>query len=226
MRAVISTMKLLALPDLHQDTRSLPLLAKQLSDVDLVLLAGDLVNATGAQAAAEVLQAVRAYNPNILAIPGNWDDRAASAYLTDEGINLHGRHVMRNQVAFAGAGGSLPSIGQTPNELTEQQLADVLACSIRGLDAGVPLVLVCHHPPINTRVDWTSGQQHKGSKAVRAFIETVQPVLCVTGHIHEAVGIDTIGRTQVVNSGPLWKGGYAYIELTNDAVMIECRRLF
>jgi uncharacterized protein len=218
-------MKLLALPDLHQDTRSLPLLADQLAEVDLVLLVGDLVNATGAQGVADVLQALRLHNPNLLAIPGNWDDPAACAYLTGEGINVHRQHVLINQIAFAGAGGSLPSIGRTPNEVTETELAAILADSIRGLDLTIPLVLLCHHPPQGTRTDWTWGQQHAGSQAVRAFIERIQPIVCITGHIHEAIGVDRIGRTQIINPGPLWKGGYAYIELTSDAVIVECRRL-
>jgi Icc-related predicted phosphoesterase len=109
--------------------------------------------------------------------------------------------------------------------VTDAELAHILADAIQGLDPAVPLVLLCHHPPLGTRTDWTWGQQHAGSQAVRAFIETVQPILCVTGHIHEAIGVDTIGPTQIVNPGPLWNGGYAYLELTDDAARIECRRL-
>jgi Icc-related predicted phosphoesterase len=89
-------MKLIALPDLHQDLRSLPRLGDQLAAVDLVLLVGDLVNATGAQGAEDVVQAVRRHNRNVLAIPGNWDDPGACDYLTREGINLHRRHMLVN----------------------------------------------------------------------------------------------------------------------------------
>lgn len=218
-------MKLLALPDLHQDWRYVDALADQLVQVDVVLLVGDVAHATGAAGAAEIVQAIRRHNPNVLAVPGNWDDPDACAYLTHEGINLHRRHVIRDQIAFAGAGGSLPSIIPTPNELSEVELAQVLADAISALDRTMPLVLVCHQPPARTRNDWTSAQMHVGSEAVRTFIELVQPSICFTGHIHEGIGIDMIGRTQIVNPGPLWKGGYGYAEVTSHGVRAECRQL-
>jgi Icc-related predicted phosphoesterase len=37
--------------------------------------------------------------------------------------------------------------------------------------------------------------------------------VCFTGHIHEGVGIDTIGRCQVINPGPLREGRYAWAML-------------
>jgi uncharacterized protein len=218
-------MKLIALPDLHQDTRYLPMLADQLAQVDLVLLVGDIANASGAKGAQEMLQAIRQHNPRVLAIPGNWDDPDACAYLTEAGVNLHRRHVIVDQIAFAGAGGSLPSIIPTPNELTEAELAQALADAITNLDPQRPLVLLCHQPPAHTRSDRTWSRMHVGSTAVRSFIERVQPMLCFTGHIHEGVGIDTIGRSQIVNPGPLWKGGYAYAELTPHGAAVECRQL-
>jgi Icc-related predicted phosphoesterase len=218
-------MKLIALPDLHQDTRYVAALADQLQRVDVVLLVGDIANASGAKGAAEMVQAIRRQNPQVLAIPGNWDDPDACAYLTHEGINLHRRHIVIDQVAFAGAGGSLPSIVPTPNELTEAELAQALADAMTNLDPQLPLVLLCHQPPIQTRNDRTWSDVHVGSTSVRTFIESVQPMLCFTGHIHEGVGIDTIGRTQVVNPGPLWKGGYAYAELTSQGAYVECRQL-
>jgi len=218
-------MKLIALPDLHQDTRYVPMLADQLAQVDLVLLVGDIANASGAKGAREMLQAIRRHNPHVLTIPGNWDDPDACAYLTEEGINLHRRHIIVDHIAFAGVGGSLPSIVPTPNKLTEAEFAQALADAIVNLDPHQPLVLLCHQPPAQTRNDRTWSQMHVGSRAVRSFIEQVQPMLCFTGHIHEGVGIDRIGQTQIVNPGPLWKGGYAYAELTPQGAAVECRQL-
>jgi len=40
-----------------------------------------------------------------------------------------------------------------------------------------------------------------GSTAVKAFIEKVQPMLSLHGHIHEAPGHVRIGRTLAINSG-------------------------
>jgi Icc-related predicted phosphoesterase len=51
----------------------------------------------------------------------------------------------------------------------------------------------------------------------------VQPLICFTGHIHEARGIDAIGRTKLINPGPLREGGYAYAVLHDDVETLEIR---
>lgn len=48
-------MRLIALPDLHQNTHGLKALADQLAQVDVVLLVGDLTNMGGAEAAAAMV---------------------------------------------------------------------------------------------------------------------------------------------------------------------------
>lgn len=216
-------MKLIALTDIHEDTRRLEQIADQLKAVDLLILAGDITNATGTIGATTVINALRQYNQHILAIPGNWDNDATTAYLNDEGINLDSRHIVIDGTAFAGVGGSLRSIVPTPNEYTEGEFAETLDNAVSGCDPTLPLVLVCHQPPANTCNDLTWSQLHVGSHAIRSFIETQQPIICFTGHIHEGVGIDTIGQTQVVNPGPLFKSGYAYAEIEGQHVHIDCR---
>jgi Icc-related predicted phosphoesterase len=52
---------------------------------------------------------------------------------------------------------------------------------------------------------------------VRAFLERVQPRLCVTGHIHESRAVDAIGKTVVINPGPLAAGGYVRIDIDAEA---------
>ncbi|MEM8531096.1 MAG: metallophosphoesterase family protein [Chloroflexota bacterium] len=218
-------MKLIALTDIHEDTTRLEQIADQLKTVDLIILAGDITNATGTIGAAAVINPLRQYNQHILAVPGNWDNNATAAYLDNEGINLDGRHIIIDRIAFAGAGGSLRSIVPTPNECTEKELATTINNAVVGLDSTRPLVLVCHQPPVNTRNDLTWTQLHVGSHTVRSFIETRQPIICFTGHIHEGVGIDVIGQTQIVNPGPLFKGGYAYAEIDGQQVYVECRHV-
>ena len=87
------------------------------------------------------------------------------------------------------------------------------------------LILVSHTPPADTVVDRTGSGLHVGSRAVRQFIERVQPDLCLTGHIHEARGTDTLGRTLVVNPGELAAGGYAVITFDGTSVGCEVRQI-
>lgn len=72
-----------------------------------------------------------------------------------------------------------------------------------------PLVLVTHQPASGTTVGCRGG----GSDAIREFIERRQPVLAVSGHIHEAAGQDTVGNCTLVNPGPFHSGSYAEIEI-------------
>lgn len=218
-------MKLIALPDLHERVDVLKTIENVIRRADLVLLPGDLANGHGAAGAASVITHVRALNPRVLAIPGNWDDEAAVALMTREGINLHRRHVIRDGCAFVGVGGALPSRRPSANRINEQDLAQALREAMNGVDPTLPLVLMCHQPPLNTRTDVAKSNRHVGSLAVREFIERVQPRICFTGHIHEGAGIDRIGRTLILNPGPLWEGWYGTAEINGQHVRARCHRV-
>jgi len=58
---------------------------------------------------------------------------------------------------------------------------------------------------------------------VRSFIEQEQPLICFTGHIHEGVGIDSIGKTKIVNPGPFKDGGYALANITSEQAFVEIK---
>jgi len=49
-------------------------------------------------------------------------------------------------------------------------------------------------------------------------------LICFTGHIHEAQGIDSIAGTKVVNPGPFREGGYAYVRINEKVEEVEIRR--
>jgi Icc-related predicted phosphoesterase len=211
-------MKIIALPDLHNNRIGLLRIGNVLSKVDLVLLVGDLTNGEPIRDAIEVVQLVQRFNPSILAIPGNWDIPAVEEYLSQEKINLHRRHIQLDGLILIGMGLSLPGIVPTPNEITEAEFETFFTEVRADLEPDRPEILVCHQPPYNTRNDLAQGKIHVGSAAVRRFIEQQQPLICFTGHIHEGIGMDTIGRTKIVNPGPLSEGNYAYAEVGKDGI--------
>ena len=51
-----------------------------------------------------------------------------------------------------------------------------------------------------------------------------QPQLCLTGHIHEAVGKDKIGSTIIVNSGMLSDGGYTEIVKKGESLEVALKK--
>jgi Icc-related predicted phosphoesterase len=211
-------MKIIALPDIHGAVGRLLEITEIIAEVDLVLLPGDLTTGGPASAAAGVVETVRRINPAVLAIPGNWDPPEVGDYLSTEKINLDRTHLFWGGLAFGGVGGGLPGPFSTPNELDEADFERACASAVFCLSTGTPLILLCHEPPYGTLVDLAQGQIHVGSRAVRRFIEERQPLLCFSGHIHEAIGIDRIGRTQVINPGPLAQGRYAFAEIDGSEV--------
>ena len=216
-------MKIIAIPDMHGSTKGIRGITGALSGADVVLFVGDITHFGGEQDAAEIIEGVRQYAKVIYAIPGNCDYDDVNHYLNEEGIGLHGKGTVMNGVAFVGVGGSLPAPGGTPTEYSETELKELLEGALEDIPKDLPLILIAHQPPIDTRIDQVSPGRHVGSKAVREFIEEHQPLICFSGHIHEGVGIDTIGKTKLVNPGPLRNGAYAFAEVEETVGILEIR---
>ena len=97
-------------------------------------------------------------------------------------------------------------------------------------------IVAIHVPPYDSKIDTcpdldkdlkiiTRGSQvvlkSAGSPAVRSFIEKVQPLLALHGHIHESPGHTRIGRTLCINAGSEYAEGImkaAIINLEGDTV--------
>lgn len=71
-------------------------------------------------------------------------------------------------------------------------------------------ILLCHNPPYGL-VDEAFNGEHVGSKIIRRAIETYPPSLVLCGHIHEAKGEATLGKTKVYNLGS--HGSYKILEI-------------
>lgn len=217
-------MKIVALTDIHGRVQAADLIADDLKSADLVILPGDLTTFGKREEATQIVDAVRKHNANVLAVMGNCDYPEVEQYLTDEGLCIHRSHRRVNGVVFAGLGGSLKCPIPTLNEWTEEQVAEHLEAAVKGAPADVPLVLVSHQPARNTITDLAANGGHVGSTAVRDFIERRKPILCLSGHIHEAQGTDSIGPTTLVNPGPFMEGRYVVVEIDGDACRVEIRR--
>lgn len=209
--------------DIHERVSNFDLLEEQISKADLAIITGDLTQFGSTQEAQTVIETLERINPVMLAQLGNMDDSEIDSYLTDEEINIHGSGRNIKGVGIFGTGGSCITPFHTPTEFTEEELKSLLERGYSKVrDAGIK-IMVCHTPPVNTRVDMISSGAHVGSTAVREFIEKYKPDLCITGHIHESAGEDTIGRTKIINPGPFYDGGYVWIEVEDGKVRSELR---
>ncbi|GFK93347.1 3',5'-cyclic adenosine monophosphate phosphodiesterase CpdA [Fundidesulfovibrio magnetotacticus] len=204
--------------DIHGQTANLARIP-ELPGADAVIVTGDMTNRGGREEASRVIEAVTRLNPRVLAQIGNMDRLAAQEMLEASGMNLHGRVVrLAPGLCAMGVGWSAPTPFGTPSEVPDEQLGQWLREVHARVKDREALLLVCHNPPQGTAADRLSGGAHVGSPAVRAFIEEVQPQVCLTGHIHEARGEDRIGRTLVVNPGDLASGGYVRLDWDGSAL--------
>ncbi len=204
-------MKIVSFGDVHMATRNLERMGEVMRDCDLVIVSGDLTNFGGPDEMRIVLDDVRRACPNILALPGNLDRPETFAFLEAEGIALHAKGCIVNGIGIFGCGGSNITPFHTPTELTEDEIYAALRAGYDQIGGTRPALMICHPPPINTKCDRIASGKSVGSTAARRFIEEFKPDICISGHIHESAGEDTIGPTRVFNAGPFKGGGYIVV---------------
>jgi len=206
--------RIIAAGDIHMDpgdVASIP----GIDSADHIIILGDITNYGSSLDAKVVLNRLLSINSSIMGVAGNLDQHDVARYLEDIGVSLHGRGRIIESLGIMGLGGSNYTPFNTPYEFSEQELGAFLASGFAQVSDAKNFILVSHTPPIQTKTDRLANGTHVGSKAVRAFIEEKQPLLCLTGHIHESRGQDYIGRTLIINPGMMKDGGY--IEVTYES---------
>jgi Icc-related predicted phosphoesterase len=210
-------MKFFAFGDIHMNTgdvESIP----GIRSADLIIITGDITNFGSRKDVEKVINKLMAINRNIVGVAGNLDQPDVTRYLEDIGLSLHGKGRIINGMGIIGLGGSNYTPFNTPYEFSEEKLADLLAEGLSQVGDVKDCILVSHTPPFQTKVDKLRNGKHVGSTAVRTFIDQQQPLLCLTGHIHESRGQDYIGRTHILNPGMMKNGGYIEVLFENDRI--------
>jgi hypothetical protein len=216
-------MKIVSFGDVHMAFGHMAKIAAELTTADLLILSGDLTNFGGRDEASKVLSAARSYCPDVLALPGNLDRPDVIDFLKSEHAALHGESQWVNRLGIFGCGGSNITPFQTPLEYQDEELGAILARAHRKVANAPVQLMVCHTPPYATRLDRLTNGTPVGSQSVRRFIEQHQPQVCITGHIHEAPGVDFIGRTKILNAGPFSAGGYIVLHSHEGTIDAELK---
>jgi len=220
-------MKILAFTDFHgnltacQKAREVIVSEKP----DFVVAAGDITNYDLERAKQLLLELAKA-GRRVYFVPGNMDNTELARWAGTENIRgLHGCCQYFENAALIGLGGSPHGPFSTPFEYHEEEAAKLLDEAMKGYHGG-NLVFVSHCPPKDTKLDRVYSGMHAGSTSVRRFVERVQPLLVISGHIHEAQGIDQIGAAKLVNTGPAHRGNYAKITLSETVEVAFAKLLF
>jgi Icc-related predicted phosphoesterase len=210
-------MRIVSFTDIHGRFSVFSKSKKLLKSADTVVLSGDITDFGGKPETEKCLKELGKYfTGQIYAVTGNCDYSSADRVLDKKGVNIHSRVEINKGFAFAGLKGSLITPFSTPSEFTE----DDYAYFIKKIEAELnnkdfPLIFISHQPPYNCSCDSLSNKTHVGSREIRSFIEKNSPAVCFTGHIHEAVGTDTIGQTVVVNPGNAFKKNAGVFDFKN-----------
>lgn len=219
-------MHIIHLTDIHGAGYLIDEIAAEIKNSDLVIISGDITHFGKEKEAFKIIEKIERYNKKIFAITGNCDHLEIEKYLEKKEINLHRNIRKVGNINFFGISGSLPCPGTTPNEYTDDNAGKWLNDMTEKLDNSAFKILVSHQPPINTVNDMVSDNIHVGSSEIRKYIENHKPILCLTGHIHEGIGIDSIENCIIVNPGPFRTGKYAVINIKVDgSTKIELKQI-
>ncbi|MGI6483950.1 MAG: metallophosphoesterase [Methanobacterium sp.] len=209
-------MRILAVSDLHGDAKPLITYLKD-NKVDLIIIAGDITHFGPGELAEDILNALSTFQIPVLAIPGNCDPESVYANIDNSpAINLHARNMVVKNIGLCGFGGSNPTPFNTPLEFEEVQIYDEAKKTLESIKDEKITLFITHAPPYGTKTDLLPSGEHVGSTSLRKIIEELQPTLNICGHIHEARGIDKIGKTLIINPGEL-SDGYACLIKISDS---------
>jgi Icc-related predicted phosphoesterase len=162
---------------------------------DVVFIAGDITNMGPAE---EVESLMSRIDVPCFAVPGNCDPvEIVDALERSDCVCLHGSQINLGKITIAGVGGSNPTPFNTPFELTDKQIDDILHSVIPKMERSTHNVLISHAPPFGV-LD-TAGGNHVGSASVRRHMGAFDLVCCA--HIHEQRGVTEEDGVKVVNPG-------------------------
>ncbi len=205
-------MKLTVLSDIHGALDKLTAAEPLLAESDLTIVCGDLTNHGNMDELQHVVLELKQSTRNLLAIPGNMDGESSIQLLNELGVNLHGKSVTMQHVRFIGSGGATLTPFGTPFEIPESEIVDLLNRQYDPEYSG-RLAVICHNPPFGTKLDRIMLGRHVGGKLLRQWVDEIQPDIFLTGHIHEAAGVDRIGKTLLLNPGPFRRGGIGIVTI-------------
>ena len=221
-----TALKILALTDIHDKVSSLTSILDSVlkaRQIDLITVSGDVSNFGSGEDVERVLHLIEMTGVPFCYILGNCDPIEFR-----NGVNVGGKCLESKCGTFSGiniigSGGATPTPFGTPFEVSEDEIVENVARSISeccGSGCTGPVMLLIHNPQRGEVVDRLRTGLHTGSKKLRDLILQSSPLLVQCGHIHEAPGVERIGRSVVFNPGPVFRGRYALAEIEGESVNV------
>ena len=207
-------MKFLVISDLHQKRSALKWINRNIINykVNATLFLGDVTNFGTYEDAIDILKNIES---EVYFIPGNCDPIGISDKVSDIVHSVHGRSFELGGIHFACLGGSNPTIFNTPFELSEEEIkAKLTPISKKGM------ILMTHAPSYGI-LDVIPSGLNVGSTSIKDIVNEFHPIVALSGHIHESVGIKKVGGTLFMNPGPAKDGYSALLTIENGIAKAE-----
>ncbi len=204
-------MKLMVITDLHQKRSVLDWINSQIAEnkPDCVLFLGDVTDMGTGEDAADIISGIDA---DVYAIPGNCDPRDLPEKVAGVCRDMHGKAADLGGYRLVGLGGSNITIFGTPFELEEDEIYDTLKAN-----SSEGMILMTHAPSYGILDQIPSGLS-VGSPSIKKIVDEFHPILALSGHIHEAIGVVEQDGTVFVNPGPARECRCAFISLEDGKV--------
>jgi uncharacterized protein len=187
--------KILAASDIHGDSSASKRLAEKAykEKVDLVILTGDIL---GLIETKNILKPFIDKKEKVLFVPGNWDSSEATDFLSKlYGIENIGDHYVKyKNIGIFGIGSPDWQLS-----LNEEKTFGKLKKDFNKIKDLEKKIMISHIHASGTKAEFSG---FPGSKGIKKAIKEFQPDLFISGHIHEAEGMEEkIGKTRVISVG-------------------------
>jgi Icc-related predicted phosphoesterase len=198
-------MKFLAFTDIHGSYEGVDHIISLEEGVDGIIIGGDLTTYGSPEDGEKAIRVFKNNGLPVFAIAGNMDSPEFDTRHESLGVSINARGLMLGEIGLFGVSASPFTPMHTPYEIAEEEIARRAEMGWKDVSSAKWKIFVPHSPPRDTKLDKIMLGKHVGS-----------------GHIHESRGIDSLGKSKMVNCGPAGRGYYAVIEIGKD-ITVEAR---
>jgi Icc-related predicted phosphoesterase len=219
-------LKIIVVSDFHGSLEAAKKTAHKAQGInaEVLIVCGDITHFGSINDAEKVLLTLATIKKPVFFVPGNCDPPELTETEITGATCIHGKCVNYKDFTFLGVGGGPLSPFSTPFEISEKEIANVLHQNLKNCSLKRWFIVVSHFAPRDTRVDLTYNGRHIGSVSLGKFIRDQKPHIVFCGHVHEGKGIDYIGDTIIVNTGPARQENYAVANF-NEKVEVQLDHL-
>lgn len=188
--------RIMAIGDIHGDIGLVKKLAERAKKekVDCIIIPGDLTWLE--ESTKDIIGPFIKANKKVFIIPGNHESMTTIDFLTQtypNTKNIHGTGIKEKDIGIFGAG--YADIGPFKSE--DEEIMKALERGYEKIKNMKKKIMVTHSHHAGSKAEFSG---FPGSKSIKKAIEKFKPDLVLSGHIHEAGGIEEqIGKTRIIN---------------------------